>query len=290
MLGTVGFHRRLLTWLRQEITGQDDRHLQTFAWMVLALLISGSINLTKWSSYIISRARSAQSHQRRLRRWLANPRIHPHRFYGPLIRAALAHWGEHTLYLALDTSVLWDQFCLIQVAVLFRGRAVPLIWRVVKHGSATVGLQHYQMLLTQAARRLPCGVKVVLLADRGFVDVGLLKHLQALGWHWRVRLKAGIWVYPPRGCGFRLGSVAVPPRQVQLWQNVRVGQERFGPVHLVMAHPERGKERWPATRMGGTCCPMSRWVCKLSGNMACASRQNTSSRTTNQATLSLRVV
>ena len=70
-----------------------------------------------------------------------------------------------------------------------------------------------------------------------------MSHLKRLGWHWRIRVKAGMWVYPQRGCGFRLGSVAIPPRQVQLWQSVRVGQDRFGPVHLVIAHPERDMKR-----------------------------------------------
>lgn len=244
MLGTTGLHNRLLTWLRQEQSAHDDRHLQTLAWMILALLLSGGIGLTRWSTYLTSRARCAQSHQRRLRRWLSNPRIHPQTLYAPLIRAALRHWGVPTLYLALDTSVLWDEFCLVQLAILFRGRAVPLAWRVMRHKSAAVGLAHYQLLLNQAARRIPPGVKVVLLADRGFVDLALFAHLKQLGWHGRIRLKAGLWIHPPRGAAFRLGSVAVAARHLQVCSSVRVGKVRYGPVHLALAHPERGIERW----------------------------------------------
>ncbi|UFP95046.1 transposase [Gloeobacter morelensis] len=107
-----------------------------------------------------------------------------------------------------------------------------------------LGLEDYRLLLNQAARRLPEGVKVLLLADRGFVELALIRHLKYLGWHWRLRLKAGLWIHPPGGGSFRLGSVAIPPRQVQLWPSVRVGKQRYGKVHLVMAHPERGKERW----------------------------------------------
>ncbi|WP_407571473.1 hypothetical protein [Deinococcus altitudinis] len=50
--------------------------------------------------------------------------------YGPLITSALRTWGEHQSVLALDTSVLFEKFCLI------RDRSVPLYSTVLKHASA----------------------------------------------------------------------------------------------------------------------------------------------------------
>ncbi len=37
---------------------------------------------------------TVKSHQRRLSRWLHNPRINVQKLYSPLIRHALAAWGE----------------------------------------------------------------------------------------------------------------------------------------------------------------------------------------------------
>ncbi len=42
------------------------------------------------------------------------------------------------MYVALDTSMLWNTYCLIRISVIYRGRAVPLVWRVIEHGSAAV--------------------------------------------------------------------------------------------------------------------------------------------------------
>lgn len=53
-----------------------------------------------------------------------------------------------------------------------------MIWRVLEHGSSSVKFIVYQDLLDKAARLLPSGVKVVFLADRGFVDHQLLRHLR----------------------------------------------------------------------------------------------------------------
>ena len=109
--------------------------------------------------------------QRRVSRWLHNSRINVHRLYKPLILAALANWEEECLYLTLDTSMYWEEYCLVRLAVVYRGRALPLVWRVLKHKSASVAFNEYREMLYQAAHLLPKGVKVVLLADRGFIHV-----------------------------------------------------------------------------------------------------------------------
>ena len=71
-----------------------------------------------------------------------------------------------------------------------------MTWRVLEHGSSSVKFIVYQDLLDKAARLLPSSVKVIFLADRGFVDYQLLRHLrQSLNWHYRIRLKSNSWVW-----------------------------------------------------------------------------------------------
>jgi hypothetical protein len=109
----------------------DRRHLKTLAWMMVGLMHSELISLTSWAPYVQSRAVYAQSTVRRFARWLSNQRIESSSLYGPLIAQALADWREQVLYLALDTSLLWNIYCLVRLAVIYRGRAIPLVWRVV---------------------------------------------------------------------------------------------------------------------------------------------------------------
>jgi hypothetical protein len=105
---------------------RDVRHVQTMAWMVVGLIQAGWSNLTAWVPFVHGRARYAQSTQRRFRRWLGTRRLEVAPLYGPLIQQALQEGGKHTVYLALDTSLLWNQYCLIRLSVVYRGRAVPL--------------------------------------------------------------------------------------------------------------------------------------------------------------------
>ncbi len=69
--------------------------------MIIALIHTGNVNLTKWSMYIPYRGKLAQSRQRRIQRWLNNPRINVHRIYKSLIKATLANWSEEHIFLTI---------------------------------------------------------------------------------------------------------------------------------------------------------------------------------------------
>jgi hypothetical protein len=156
---------------------QDVRHLKTLVNMIVGLILSKTVNLTEWIPFAEkTRAKIAQSIQRRYRRWLENFHIDVNQLYAPLIQEALSSWGQHTLYLALDTSVLWNRYCLIRVSIIYRGRAIPLAWLVIEHGSASVKFSVYEQILRRAAAQLPKNIKkVTLLADRGFADIQLMR-------------------------------------------------------------------------------------------------------------------
>ena len=179
MKNTPHLYDTLVLVLCQHGTWVDQRHLKTLAWMMVGLIHSGWINLTAWAPYVVSRAQYAQSTVRRFRRWLDNDKIDAVSLYGPLIEQALVRWGEQALYVALDTSMLWNTYCLIRLSVIYRGRAVPLVWCVLQHGSAQVAFTVYQDLLERAALLLPRRCKVIFLADRGFADTELMAHSNA---------------------------------------------------------------------------------------------------------------
>lgn len=65
--------------------------------------------LPAWEPYVPSRALKAQSVERRWRRFLGNERIRVEALYVPLVIAALSGWKQHRLYLAMDTTVLWNR-------------------------------------------------------------------------------------------------------------------------------------------------------------------------------------
>jgi hypothetical protein len=240
-----------------ELCGQpgqwrDLRHLQTLAWMVVGLIEPGEVRLPAWVPFIRGRAQYAQSTQRRFRRWLGNRRIEVAPLYGPLIEHALQEWGTHTVYLALDTSLLWNQYCLIRLSLVYRGRAVPVVWEVLAHGSSSVTHAAYEALLDAVPPLLPVGVKVVFLADRGFADTELLAHLRRLGWHFRIRIKAAFRVLRPGQPVRKVEDFSLAPGRALFLHNVAITAEAFGPVSLALARHSSTGEYWYIVSDGPT--------------------------------------
>jgi hypothetical protein len=244
MENTPYLYDTLVQVLRQHRNWLDLRHLKTLAWMMVGLIHSGSISLCAWAPFVVSRARYSQSTVRRFRRWLDNDKIEVHTLYGPLLQQALIGWVDKTLYVALDTSMLWNTYCMVRLSVIYRGRAVPLVWRVLEHGSAMVAYDVYKALLEKANTLVPFACKVVFLADRGFTDTELLRHLKRLGWHFRIRIKSNFWIYRPGHGGFQVRDIALGCGQAQFWHGVLLTRKRCGPVHLAVARPLASDEYW----------------------------------------------
>jgi DDE family transposase len=223
---------------------RDVRHLPTFVWMVVGLIQAQCVKLTAWVPFVQGRAQDAQSTQRRFRRWLGNRRIEVAPQYGPLLAHALREWGTHTLYVALDTSMVWNQYCLIRLSVVYRGRAVPVVWEVSAHGSSSVTHAAYAGLLDTVPALLPAGSKVGFLADRGFADTELLAQVRRLGWHFRIRIKATFTVLRPRQTGGKVEDFPLAPGRALFLHNVAITPEPCGPVALALARHSRNGEEW----------------------------------------------
>ncbi len=229
-----------LLQLLQSSAWLDKRHQITLVGMVVGLIMSAKINLSEWVPFVGGRARFAQSRERRMKRWLYNKRIEALALYTPLIQTALQDWGEQKVYVALDTSMLWNTFCLIRLSVVYRGRAVPLVWRVIEHASSTVGLAQYRDLLHSAQRLLPSHAEVVFLADRGFVDTALMAYLnETLHWHFRIRFKKGIQLYRQGARKRRKLRPQAAHGHARFYHNVWVSNELYGPVHIVFCPAQR---------------------------------------------------
>jgi hypothetical protein len=236
----------LCSYLSQRgIEWQDARHLQTLCWMMIGMIQSQNVHLNGFGVYVISRAQVAQSHQRRFRRWLSNRRIDVVAPHHALVGQALSQWGRERLYLSLDTTVVWNCFCIVWVGVVYRGRTLPIAWRVVAQSSSTVRLWTIQRVLRQAQRLMPSGIAIVLLADRGFADGKLMEYLRRnLGWHFRIRIKRS-FQFQLAGQWRQVSSVQLHPGQAYFIPSVSVGKTKScANVYLAFAHDQQTGEDW----------------------------------------------
>ena len=246
MTSTSRLYDAMNAFLRQcDTQWRDIRHLKTLCWMMLGMIESQNVHLNGFGVYINSRAQIAQSHQRRFRRCLSNRRIDISATHQALMTQALSIWGKKRLYLSLDTTMVWNCFCIIWVGVVYRGRTVVVAWRIVPQASSTVKLWAIQRVLRQAARIIPAEVEVVLLADRGFADGKLMKYLrETLQWHFRIRIKRS-FQFQLEGQWRKVSSVSLQPGQAYFTPAIAIGKTRpYTDVYLAFAHDRQSGEDW----------------------------------------------
>ena len=250
MASRAQLHAELIRFLRQHCPARDERHLTLLGWMVAGLLLSQTVCFGHWQRALPLQHCLAGSWQRRCRRWLTNERIDAAMLYGPLVLWAIQHWQKpgQALHLALDTTVLWNRYCVVMLSVVVHGRAIPLLWQTLEHPSASVSAAVVTGLLQRADRLLTGFSAITVLADRGFPSAELLGWFEGRErWQYVMRLRADTWIHgtaAPMGCEVRRLRLACGHcrgfRDVQLWGD---GCQR---ANLVLAWPVgiKASEPW----------------------------------------------
>ena len=223
---------------------KDWRHLKTLGWMVSALIGSGKLSLPAWEPYVTSKATQAQSFERRWRRFLTNDKINVEHIYLPLVMAALSKWNNQRLSLAIDTTVLWGKYCMIHLSVVCCGRAIPLLWDVLEHESATVAFSEYERLLRKARWLLRGYNDVILLADRAFACHDLMAWLKLTDWHYALRLKCDVLVHGVNRYPIEVGKLYPAMNQAKLLTNVGLWADGIYRANLVLATVKGAKDSW----------------------------------------------
>jgi len=77
---------------------------------------------------------------------------------------------------------------------------------------------------------------VVLLADRGFDDIDLLRAARDLGWGFRIRLKKSLRVYRASKPNLSVSRLMPAQGKALFLHKVWLTDRLFGPVHLALAH------------------------------------------------------
>jgi hypothetical protein len=241
-MSTPQLYRQLQTQLSQWITAKDKRHLSVFCENVAAILQSKSGCPSHWLSYLSHRCCCARSHLERLRYFVHNPKITAETFYVPLLTQFLQAWAGMAMTLTLDTSMLWDEYCLIEVCLAWGGRSFPLAQKVMQHASATVAFADYCTVLGTAQSLLPPECQVTLLADRGFEHGELIRWLQNQQWAWAIRAKSDLKITLSKGRTEPVATLLPDVTQAALFRDVTI----FGDIqcHLATAHASGAQEAW----------------------------------------------
>lgn len=178
-----------------EIYGDElhKKRQQSIAFAAMGLLSSESLFLHRMAEGLVDTRGGNKKHAtKQIDRLLSNKGVSVWDLSEPWVKYVL---GDHKeVMVALDwTSFFDDEQSMLSLNIVTgKGLATPLLWKSVdkkqiKHNRA----RYEDQLLSRLKAVLPAGVKVTLLADRGFADQKFFRFLdEELGFNYIIRIKS----------------------------------------------------------------------------------------------------
>ena len=124
------------------------------------------------------------------------------------------------------------------------GRASPLVWLTVRSSELKNRRNGYEdEAIATLASHLPDGTEVIVLADRGFGDIGLYRELEELGWGFVIRFRSNIRVELPEGEVVTAKDLVAKNGRVRGFVDALVTSEQHS-VGVVTVKRKKMKEAW----------------------------------------------
>lgn len=161
-------------------TGQRARHLNTLVALICGVVGGQRAHLATMADHAPRGGADQESVITRCRRWLKHDATTLDGWFLPVAKALLATLASQPL--VLDGSVVGQGCLALMRSVVSQGRALPLVWLVVKGQQGRFPQATHGALLEQRAPLIPPNAAVTLLGDGEFDGTALQAAVRKLPW------------------------------------------------------------------------------------------------------------
>jgi hypothetical protein len=181
----------------------------------------------------------------RMERLLKNPAIDPVVLYEPMARFLLSFFAGSQLRLILDATQVNGRSFMLFVALAYRHRALPLAWLMLTKNSTSSSFTQQKRLLESVAKLLPANTEVILLGDREYGTVSLIRHCLAHSWHFCFRVRKNRSLRWSQQQARPVGSLPLKRGERLFISDVRLPDLADQPLQLACAWSEDKQDTEP---------------------------------------------
>ena len=226
-----------------EVCGNKYRRLEVLVYLISGILSQSSCrlnDLAKMNPKSIDQA----SKEKQLSRWLQsdynNHESHYLPFIVPLL-SSLAEAGE--LIFSIDGSSVGQGCMVLMLSVIYKKRAIPVVWHVVKAKKGHLPEQMHRDLLQELVPLIPEGCEVSILGDGEYDGCGWQADIGSLGWNYVLRTGSARIIETELGEEVKIATMAPAiGESFFMLYGVRFTQKKFGPVNLLIWHGKGYKD------------------------------------------------
>jgi len=244
-----GLDERLVHRVSKSVFGSLLHHKQVLS---IALVTLGVIFTARMTIHAIgaaiakSRGHGCSKHGiKQVDRFMSNVKIKQVELRQGLVAAVV---GKRK---SIDVSMDWtdfdkdDQTTLALSLIMRHGRAIPFVWLTVNKSKLKDRQTMYERTAVQMLKdALPKGVRVTLLADRGFGNTIFFDHLLSISdFDFIIRFRQGFYL---AGDGFsgKAAEAVYKNGRVRVFKRALLTAEKKGPYTVVLYKAAKMKDSW----------------------------------------------
>lgn len=238
-------YRHISQGLRQlypkQLTGRQARHLNTLAGMVSGIVRSGKSHMKAMAKKAPDSSKT-ESRIKRFTRYVQNKQVDSQTYYMPYIEALLIGLSRcGPLVLVMDGSEVGRGCLALVIGVVYKQRALPLAWIVVKGSKGHFPQESHLALLRQIQPLIPEGSDVIFLGDGEFDGMELQTEIDTHQWQYVCRT-ARNRILCDDGDEFSLQDIHIRPGERLEIPDVGFTQDNYGPVLVIAWWRKEDKE------------------------------------------------
>ena len=176
----------LTQWYPGQPSGTVARHLITLAALISGIVGSKSTQLPHIAAKVPNGTKP-ESRVKRFARWVDNAHILEEVYFLPYADVLLRHLALQTVVLVMDGSGVGRGCTALMIHVVYKGRALPLAWRVRQAPKGHFPEDLHIALVELIREVIPEGAQVVFVGDGEFDGTALQATLHEAGWSYACR-------------------------------------------------------------------------------------------------------
>jgi len=216
-----------------EPKGNLARRLFTLAAMISGIVGNKSTNLPNIADKNVDNNKN-ESRIKAYTRWLQNKHINFELFFLPFLEILINSLSNQTLILAIDGSVVGRGCMCLMVSLIYKNRALPLSWIVVKQKKGHLPEDLHIELIKMVKEFIPSDTNVVLAGDGEFDGTDFQQLTTEFGWKYVYRTAQNSTLYE-NGEEFSFNQL-MPSGIDDFFSipNVEFTKKQYGPVHAII--------------------------------------------------------
>jgi hypothetical protein len=202
---------------------------------VLAALISGIVGSKSTNLPAIAGEApfdiEEDSSVKRFERWLQNEHIKMESYFLPFAQALIASLAHLPLVLVIDGSIVGRGCITLVVGLVYKQRALPIAWIVVKGKKGHLPEELHIELIERVRPLIPQEAQVRVIGDGEFDGIGFQATLNGWGWKYALRTAKNI-ILQWQGQEFSFQDMGdyIQPGEDLVVPGALFTKEQYGPV------------------------------------------------------------